>query len=866
MPAHEQPANRYARGRTPRPPQRPDRDAVAPHVRSLSPTLPNLQRSLGSTAVARLHAAVHRTAAPAPQLAASVCRYAADNVLDSPAQPLAAPLKEEMAARLGGDFARVPVHTDSTARGRATEAGGRTFGPDVVIGPGTPDTRTLAHELNPVIQQHQGPVAGIQLLSDADRRPDTPVDSAALRAAISSGGLPLEASVRADMESRFAADFSSVRVHTGVDAARSARAVAAAAYTTGEHIVLGEQVAGLATGTGRGILAHELAHVVQQRAGPVGGIPVGDDMTVSDPQDRFERAADNVARAALAGGAAHPGREARSPRGDLTQTADAVQHFPGPGRATHVQRKVGFEFEAQWNVRRVTGSEEEKAAHRTAQEEYWDKVYAGVLGGIPTHPQSGLSGVPEGEETSEEADQREKWFDTDGDKHVINDVGRDRAKKWGEANPELLRERAALMTKDIGEEPLEGRNLGKGDKVVKATDYDLEADTSPTGGSNLEWVTKALDTRTQVQTVMKSLTAMARFLNTQMGKEYILSEDVTAGGGTPERGLRIYPYRGALEFAPQTTGGFRIDQLPALLDYLTEFTPTHSASKVPMVPFTGAWLKQSQSRARTDLFRTPGNMQDALIGARNAVETALKESQAGEPGARTDLKGIVAREPGARTGLEGLVALLANYLITGDRQFEGANAKSIAGALMARTDFAHNFNQLNAGLAEPYRKQPEAFVALVLDAARRGGMTGSEGDRVFRHEVERYEAGNPTPTKTTIPLTRQDWLHNIPLGTDKLKHPTLLPATEETAAGMEGIHKSLGALGTVEDQVGPEKEKMKAVVVEFRRMRDYLTVDELLPLAVAVFDLIEQVNAGRKYSSEPTLLETLGGKNLRYRR
>ena len=587
-------------------------------------------------------------------------------------------------------------------------------------------------------------------------------------------------------------------------------------------------------------------------------------MTVSDPQDRFERAADNVARAALADGAAHPGREARSPRGDLTQAADAVQHFPGPGRATHVQRKVGFEFEAQWNVRRVTGSEEEKAAHRTAQNEYWDKVYSRVLDDHLDSPQPGLSGVREGAEMSMDTGQlREKWFDTDGDKHLINAVGRDRAKNWGEANPDRLRDRATLMTKDIGEEPLEGRNLGKGDKVVKATDYDLEADTSPTGGSNLEWVTKALDTRTQVQTVMKSLTAMARFLNTQMGKEYIPSEHVRAGGGTPEGGLRIYPYREALEFAPQTTGGFRIDQLPALLDYLTEFTPTLSASKVTaMVPFTRAGLEQSQRRARRDLFGTPGNMPDALIGARKAVETALEQSQVGEPGARTDLKGIVAREPGARAGLEGLLALLANYLITGDKQFEGANAKSIAGALMARTDFAHNFKQLNAGLAKHYRNQPEAFVALALDAA---GMTGRGGDRVFRHEVERYEAGNPTPTKTTIPLTRQDWLHNIPLGTDKLKHPTLLPATEETAAGMEGIHKSLGALGTVEDQVGPEKEKMKAVVVEFRRMRAPLTVDDLLPLAVAVFDLIEQVNAGRKYSSAPTLPETLGGKNLRYR-
>ncbi len=66
-----------------------------------------------------------RTTTPAPRLAASVYSYAVDSLLDSPAQPLATPLTEEMAARLGGDFCRVPVHTDGAARAGATEAGAR---------------------------------------------------------------------------------------------------------------------------------------------------------------------------------------------------------------------------------------------------------------------------------------------------------------------------------------------------------------------------------------------------------------------------------------------------------------------------------------------------------------------------------------------------------------------------------------------------------------------------------------------------------------------------------------------------------------------------------------------------------------------
>jgi len=54
-----------------------------------------------------------------------------------------------------------------------------------------------------------------------------------------SSGQPLEASTRTLMESRFGHDFSRVRVHAGTQAAESARAVNAQAYTVGSLIVVG---------------------------------------------------------------------------------------------------------------------------------------------------------------------------------------------------------------------------------------------------------------------------------------------------------------------------------------------------------------------------------------------------------------------------------------------------------------------------------------------------------------------------------------------------------------------------------------------------------------------------------------------------
>ena len=179
---------------------------------------------------------------------------------------------------------------------------------------------------------HRVAVQQVRASASGPAAAPTSTDVAAVRATVSSGGQPLEASVRDDMEGRFATDFSAVKVHAGADAARSARAVSALAYTVGDHIVLGQQVPSVASGIGRGILAHELAHVVQQRTGPVAGIPIGDNMSVSDPQDSFER---DAARAALAHGVDHLGAMARAPQGDPAESARAIRHFPGPVQAAH---------------------------------------------------------------------------------------------------------------------------------------------------------------------------------------------------------------------------------------------------------------------------------------------------------------------------------------------------------------------------------------------------------------------------------------------------------------------------------------------------------------------------------------------------
>jgi hypothetical protein len=80
-------------------------------------------------------------------------------------------------------------------------------------------------------------------------------------------GKPLDPITRAFFEPRFGRDLGNVRVSADTAAARSAAAVGARAYTVGRRIAFaaGEYAPG--TSSGLGLLAHELAHVVQQGGG-----------------------------------------------------------------------------------------------------------------------------------------------------------------------------------------------------------------------------------------------------------------------------------------------------------------------------------------------------------------------------------------------------------------------------------------------------------------------------------------------------------------------------------------------------------------------------------------------------------------------
>jgi len=112
-----------------------------------------------------------------------------------------------------------------------------------------------------------------------------------------SAGQPLDPNTREFFELHFGHDFDQVRVHTDAKAARSARAVNALAYTVAQDVVFDTGRYFPASGAGRRLLAHELAHVVQQTAadatlGAPGFLPMG------APHDPLEYEAETLVGAA----------------------------------------------------------------------------------------------------------------------------------------------------------------------------------------------------------------------------------------------------------------------------------------------------------------------------------------------------------------------------------------------------------------------------------------------------------------------------------------------------------------------------------------------------------------------------------------
>ena len=135
------------------------------------------------------------------------------------------------------------------------------------------------------------------------------------------------------MESRFGHDFSGVRVHDDPVAAESARAVNARAYTVGEDIAFASGQYDPNSHSGSHLLAHELAHTIQQRG--LQRSSNGVSMSHDSEYVRLEREADSAAAAVTKGATPNVTRSASQP---ILSRADPTTPVPRHRRAGEIHR------------------------------------------------------------------------------------------------------------------------------------------------------------------------------------------------------------------------------------------------------------------------------------------------------------------------------------------------------------------------------------------------------------------------------------------------------------------------------------------------------------------------------------------------
>lgn len=123
------------------------------------------------------------------------------------------------------------------------------------------------HKCKSCEQEARGQQKGLQMKPAASAGPAPDEAPPIVEEVVRDPGQPLDVATRVFFELRFGHDFSGVRIHTDENAAESARAVGARAYTVGPHIAFAASSFAPSTDHGRRLVAHELAHVVQQQGG-----------------------------------------------------------------------------------------------------------------------------------------------------------------------------------------------------------------------------------------------------------------------------------------------------------------------------------------------------------------------------------------------------------------------------------------------------------------------------------------------------------------------------------------------------------------------------------------------------------------------
>jgi hypothetical protein len=189
---------------------------------------------------------------------------------------------------------------------------------------------------------------------DADHAPDKSAESHHAEKIIpSTAGRPLDTETLVSLERHFGTNLSEVRVHADAQAGESANSLDALAYTRGRDIYFAPGMYAPGTSSGQKLLAHEVAHVVQQGAGraPTTAAKSGHSAKIAPSDDALEGEAERHAQLFTSGAPVLTDEEERKKRemGQPIQNSDAI--IQRQQASSQTQSTTSFDATSQSIVR-----------------------------------------------------------------------------------------------------------------------------------------------------------------------------------------------------------------------------------------------------------------------------------------------------------------------------------------------------------------------------------------------------------------------------------------------------------------------------------------------------------------------------------
>ncbi len=313
--------------------------------------------------------------------------------------------------------------------------------------------------------------------------------------------------------------------------------------------------------------------------------------------------------------------------------------------------------------------------------------------------------------------------------------------------------------------------LSKRARILDGENFYIEADGLPNGNTSWEFVTKDFeenaDGLNQLLQVLRKIDGIVQLLrNSKLSStEKMIYNPVNsrfAQYGTPFNNRYFTLITDNFTVAPQITAGLSLSSL----------------NKVLKSACTG----------------------EDLIGYVNSMSIIgkVKDPSGDEELGKIYTAAEKAIEHNPDPNLLALITQLMQIIIGGQNDI-GATPKTVMKIALGRTDMKATFNTLPKEIRQPYEKNPQNFVELVMNAVRSTGKEMMNLDdnapvisgRLFSHK--QYAADKRYRTKSPFPTTCRDWLWGIaiPNGRDLLSNDN-----SET-------NKLLGSMGALQGKLDP---------------------------------------------------------------